>query len=306
MNEKVVITGGAGFIGSHLAQHFLNEGFHVTLVDSFATGHRRNLDAIKGDVELVEADVRDRDALDDAFRGARYVLHQAALVSVPLSCERPFEAHAVNGTGTLNVFEAARLAGVERVTFAASAAAYGDKPALPTDESQPVAPLSPYAATKLLGEHYAAVYTAQYGLPVFPLRYFNIYGPRQDPAGAYAAVISKFYERMKAGGRPVIFGNGQQTRDFCYVGDVVQANAKALTAPVKHAGQPINIGTGCATTLLDLVDGLNRAFGTALEPVFREKRAGDVTDSLADISRARAWLGYQPTFTIGDGLATMR
>ena len=300
--DRVLITGGAGFIGSHLARHFLREGFHVVVLDNLSTGHAKNLPP---EVEFVEGVVQDAAQVSRCVEGARFVLHQAAMVSVPESVSDPLACHAINGGGTLHVFAAAARAGVERVTFAASAAAYGRSEALPKTEDMPVDPISPYAATKLLGEHYCTTFTAQFGLPCVPLRYFNIYGSRQDPSGPYAAVISKFVERFEAGQAPHIFGDGKQTRDFCHVSDVVRANHAALHAPASAAGSPINIGTGAQTSLLDLVEALNGLYGRALEPTFGDERAGDVRHSLADIRRARELLGYAPRMSLREGLAEL-
>lgn len=300
--DKVVITGGAGFIGSHLAQHFVRDGFRVVVIDNLETGHRRNLAAFADDIEFVEGDVRDADLVSAHVSGARWVLHQAAMVSVPLSVERPRECHEVNATGTLNVLEAAVRAGCESLTFAASAAAYGDDPAVPKRETMAPSAVSPYAATKLLGEHYCSSFARNHGLGATPLRYFNIYGERQDPSGPYAAVISKFVERMTAGKAPMIFGDGKQTRDFCHVSDVVRANRAALEAGTSTGGAPINIGTGSQTSLIDLLDALNRVLDTDFVPEFREERAGDVKFSYADIDRARQVLGYTPLTSLDEGL----
>lgn len=303
--DTVVITGGAGFIGSHLANHFVEDGFHVRVLDNLATGHRQNLSAIGGDVEFIEADVRDCADVERACRGARWVLHQAAMVSVPLSIECPHECHEVNATGTLNVLHAAARAGVEAVTFAASAAAYGVNPELPSRETTIPEPVSPYAATKILGENYCATWSAAYSLNAIALRYFNIFGERQDPHSAYAAVISKFVEVMGKGVAPTVFGDGLQTRDFCHVSNVVAANRSALEAGARATGRPINIGTGERRSLLDLIDALNGVFGSSLQPSFAEERAGDVRHSVADISRAREILGYSPSTSLEVGLGRL-
>ncbi len=303
--DKVVITGGAGFIGSHLATHFVEAGFDVVVIDNLSTGHASNLDHIANDLQLVEGDVCDEDLVREHMHDARWVLHHAAMVSVPLSIDEPDVCHEINGTGTLNVLNAAADAGVESVTFAASAAAYGQNPALPKVETMAPEPISPYAATKLLGEHYCATWSAAYGVPCVALRYFNIYGERQDPLGPYAAVISKFVERFVAGKAPMIFGDGLQTRDFCHVSDVVRANVAALTAGAAATGAPINIGTGKQTSLLDLMDALNDVFGTRFKPEFHEERVGDVKLSVADITRARIVLGYEPQTELRDGLSRL-
>lgn len=300
--DIVVITGGAGFIGSHLATHFVEDGFHVRVLDNLETGRLENLAAIAADLEFVEGDVRDRDAVERVCSGAKWVLHQAAMVSVPLSIERPGECHEVNATGTLNVLHASARAGVSALTFAASAAAYGVDPQLPSSETTIPEPVSPYAATKILGENYCATWSAAYGIDAVALRYFNIFGERQDPRGAYAAVISKFVEVMGKGEAPTVFGDGLQTRDFCHVSNVVRANRAALEAGRPATGRPINIGTGARCSLLDLIDALNRVFGTTLEPQFRPERAGDVRHSVANIARAQRVLSYNPSTSLEDGL----
>jgi UDP-glucose 4-epimerase len=280
----------------------VEDGFRVRVLDDLSTGHRHNLDHIGSDVELIIGDVRDLDAVRSAVEGARWVLHQAAMVSVPLSVAEPDACHAINGTGTLNVLQASAAAGVEALTFAASAAAYGVDPTLPSSETVQPEPVSPYAATKVLGENYCATWSAAYGLNAVALRYFNIFGERQDPNGAYAAVISKFVEVMGAGKSPMVFGDGLQTRDFCHVSNVVAANRAALETGRAATGRPINVGTGQRISLLDLVETLNRVFGTRLEPSFAPERAGDVRHSVADITRARQQLGYEPTTSLDEGL----
>lgn len=302
--QRALVTGGAGFIGSHLAQKFAQEGFEVRVLDNLSSGHRHNLEGIPN-LTFLHGDVRDPNVVREAVSGCRFVCHQAAMVSVPESVEHPEACHEINGTGTLNVLRACVDAGVERVTFAASAAAYGSSEQLPKLESMAPDAVSPYAATKLLGEHYCTVFSQSYGLPCFPLRYFNIYGSRQDPKGAYAAVISKFVEVMHAGKAPVVFGDGLQSRDFCHVSDVVAANWAALHAPARAAGVPINVGTGQRVTLLDLIDTLNALFGTSFVPRFEAARAGDVRHSQADVSRARALLGFTAGMSLRDGLAEL-
>ncbi len=303
--DIALVTGGAGFIGSHIATALIERGVEVRVLDNLSTGHRHNLAHLGERVTFIEGDVRDADAVDAAVRGCRWVFHEAAVVSVVTSVEEPALTHEVNGTGTLLVLEAARRHDVERVLFAASAAAYGRDESLPKRETDAVDAVSPYAATKLLGEHYCSVYTATYGLPCFPLRYFNIFGPRQDPSGPYAGVISKFVDVMGAGNTPTVFGDGKQTRDFCHVADVVQANLAALDAPASEAGRPINIGTGRQTSLLDLIEALARIYDLDVTPTFREERPGDVRHSLADISRARSALGYEPSVGLDEGLADL-
>jgi UDP-glucose 4-epimerase len=302
MASIAVVTGGAGFIGSHVATALVQQGWHVRVLDSLVGGRWSNLGHVRDAVECIEGDLRDTALVQKTLQGASALFHKAAMVSVAESVERPVECHAVNGTGTLGLFDAARLAGVERIVFAASAAAYGRREGLPKRETDEPEPVSPYAATKLYGEHLCSTYTSVYGMAAFPLRYFNIYGPRQDPRGPYAAVISKFVEVMRAGRAPMVFGDGGQTRDFCFVGDVVQANLLALRAPASAAGQAINIGTGRQTSLLDLLGCLNELMGTSYSAQFGPERVGDIRHSLASIERARALLGYEPSVTLSQGL----
>lgn len=303
--DKVVVTGGAGFIGSHLCEKLVRDGFRVVAVDTLRTGHRRNLESVEADVELLQIDVRDADAIASAVSGARWVFHEAAMVSVVESLEDPVGCDAINNLGTLNVLQAARRAGVERVVFAASAAAYGRGQTLPKREDDPVDPISPYAVSKLAGEHWATTFSVTFGLPVFPLRYFNVYGPRQDPSGMYSGVISKFVDSIGAGRGVTVFGDGQQTRDFVSVHDVVAANLAAVRCDVAHAGAPINIGTGHSTTLLDLIATLGQIVGHEPVVTFREARPGDPRHSCASIERATERLGYAPRVTLRDGLAEL-
>jgi UDP-glucose 4-epimerase len=302
MSQKILVTGGAGFIGSHLCRALLERGYSVRVLDNFSTGHRRNLAGIETDIELIVGDITDDEVLGRAIAGVTYIYHEAAEVSVPRSIEDPLRCHEVNATATARLFEHARVAGVERVVLAASAAAYGSSPVLPKREQDAPDPVSPYASTKLYCEHLCAVYSQSFDLPAVPLRYFNIYGPRQDPKGAYAAVISKFQERMSSGHAPMIFGDGSQTRDFCSVRDVVQANLLALELAPSACGVAINIGTGKSVSLVELVDAFNTVLGTDLTPQFVAPRLGDIPHSRADISRAQALLGYEPSVSLVDGL----
>jgi len=296
-----LVTGGAGFIGSHLVEALLARGDRVRVLDNLSTGRKSNLATVADRIELVEGDLTDRQAVTRAVEGVELVFHQAALASVPLSVERPLEVHAACATGTLVLLEAARGAGVKRLVYAASSAAYGDQPTAAKRESDPAQPQSPYAAAKLAAEHYCRAYTQTFGFETVSLRYFNVFGPRQDPAGPYSAVIPKFVSQMLAGRRPVIFGDGRQSRDFTYVGNVVAGNLLAAEVPAA-AGRTINLADGRATTLLQLVDLLNDLLGTALEPDFQPARAGDIHQSLADITLARTLLGYHPQVTLEDGL----
>ncbi len=300
--KKIVITGGAGFIGSHLVTHFAAEGVRTIAFDNLRTGHRENLDHVQGPAELVLGDVRDRDALAAVMKDADAVLHQAAIVSVPDTCERPLESDEVNTRGTLHVLEAARALGVPRVVFAASAAAYGERPGLPKHEDDPPDPRSPYAAQKLVGEHYCRVYAHLHGVRAVPLRYFNIFGARQDPRGPYAGVISKFVDVMMAGETPTFFGDGTQTRDFCHVSDVVRANVAALSLDLETCGAPINIGTGRQTSLRDLIAALDTIFERETTPMTAPPRLGDVAHSVADVGAAKARLGFVAETDLETGL----
>jgi UDP-glucose 4-epimerase len=298
---RVVVTGGAGFIGSNLAHALVGRGDEVVIVDDLSTGRLQNLDDIRDRVTLMQGDIRDRALLAEAMRGAQFVLHQAALPSVARSVEDPETSHDVNVNGTLAVLQAARAAGVKRLTYAASSSAYGETAVLPKVETMAPEPISPYGAQKLTGEHYCAVWTKAYGLECVALRYFNVFGPRQSPHSDYAAVIPKFITRMHAGERPMIFGDGSQTRDFCFIANVVEANLKALTAAAAP-GHVYNVACGERYSLLDLVTAINRVLGTSLEPVLAPPRAGDIRDSLADITAARRDLGYTAAVDFAEGL----
>ena len=299
---RVLVTGGAGFIGSHLVEALLAGGRTVRVVDNLATGHRANLAHLEGKFEWLEGDVADFEVCVEATRGVAGVLHQAAIPSVPRSVLEPLQSHASGPTATINLLEAARLAGARRFVFAASSSAYGDTEELPKHEGMLPNPLSPYAAAKLAGEHYVRVYARTMGLDGVSLRYFNVFGPRQDPSSPYSGVISLFARLMAEGRRPLIYGDGRQTRDFTYVANVVQANLKALESGRPLGGEALNVGTGGRITLLDLVSAINGALGTTLEPEFRPARAGDVRDSQASIDRIKAVLGYEPTVDFEEGL----
>ncbi len=296
-----VVTGGAGFIGSHLVAALLGRGRKVRVVDNLSTGRRSNLDGL-GEFDWVEGDLADFDVARRAVEGADVVFHQAAIPSVPRSVSEPLPSHASGPTATLHVLEAARLAGVRRVIFAASSSAYGDTEALPKVEDMPPRPLSPYAAGKLAGEHYVHVYARTMGLDGVSLRYFNIFGPRQDPSSPYSGVISLFARSMAEGRRPIIYGDGLQTRDFTYVANAVAANLAACDSERPLEGAAFNIGTGRRISLLDLVSALNEILGTRLDPEFRPVRAGDVRNSQADIARIRSALNYRPEIDFEEGL----
>jgi UDP-glucose 4-epimerase len=297
-----LVTGGAGFIGSHLVAALLARGDKVRVLDNFCTGKRANLAPHLDRVELIEADLNDTAAVARAVADCEIVFHEAALASVPLSVERPLATHAACATGTLNLLDQARRAGVRRLVYAASSSAYGNQPSPRKREADLPQTLSPYAVAKLTGEYYCQAFWHSYGFETVCLRYFNVFGPRQDPSGPYAAVIPLFIKAILTGQRPTIYGDGLQTRDFTYVENVVQANLKAAAAPAAAAGRVFNVGNGQAASLLDLLKSLNEIMGGKIEPIFAPARAGDVRDSLADISAAREVLGYEPKVDLATGL----
>ncbi|MBN1556946.1 MAG: SDR family oxidoreductase [Lentisphaerae bacterium] len=305
MNTVYLVTGGCGFIGSHLCERLAAEGAAVRVLDNLSSGYEANLAAVRGRVDLRRGDIRDPDAVGDAMQGATYVFHLAALVSVVDSIERPLDNHAINIAGTLNVLEAARRAGVRRVVLASSAAVYGNTPELPKRESMLPQPESPYAAAKLAGEALLSVYSRQYGLPGAALRYFNVYGPRQDPKSIYSGVISKFADDAVQGRASTVFGDGRQTRDFVYVRDVVEANLLALRSRAAGRGEVFNIGSGATASLLDLLDAFSRLAGRTREPVFKDARPGDIRHSAASIENARRALRFEPAYTLERGLADL-
>lgn len=299
--DRYLVTGGAGFIGSHLCQRLCAAGNAVRVLDNLSTGRRENLAEIRAEIEFVEGDICDAALLAEAVQQVDCVLHQAAIGSVPASVEQPLVDQEVNAVGTLRLLEAARQAGVRRVVFASSAAVYGNNSQMPKREDMPPEPAAPYAVSKAMGEHYARVYSQTYGLEVVGLRYFNVFGPRQVPSSPYSGVISIFVARMRAGEAPTIFGDGHQSRDYVYVGDVVEANMRASTTQ-GVAGRIYNIGCGRSASLLELIAALNQILGTELTPMFAAPRAGDIRFSSADISRARAELGYEPRVGFAEGL----
>lgn len=300
--DHVLVTGGAGFIGSHLVEALLDEGHRVRVIDNLATGRLANLAAARDRIELIEASLIDFEACERATQGIDIVFHEAAIPSVPRSVAEPLLSHESGPTATLNILEAARRAGVRRVMFAASSSAYGDAETSPKVETMRPNPLSPYAAGKLAGEHYIRVYARTMGLDGVSLRYFNVFGPRQDPSSPYSGVISLFIKAMSRREPPRIYGDGLQTRDFTYVSNVVAANLAAMRHPEPLGGEVVNIGAGRSVSLLDLVAELNRLLGTDLKPEFLPPRAGDVRDSLADLRRAEALFGYRPTVDFAEGL----
>jgi len=301
-----LVTGGAGFIGSHIAIRLLREGQRVRVLDDLSTGRRENLDAIRaavpaGRFEFVEGDIRSLEACRSACQGMDFVLHQAALASVPRSIEKPAETTAVNVGGLVNVLTAAKENGVRRVVCASSSSVYGDTPTLPKDEGMTPAPLSPYAVSKLAGEYFARVFATTIGLETISLRYFNVFGPRQDPGSQYAAVVPLFATSLRDSKRPRIYGDGEQSRDFTYIDNVVEANLAACTKG-KGDGQALNIACGERYTLLALLDCLARLFGVRAEPEFLPPRAGDVRHSQASIERAKRELGFVPRVGFEEGL----
>lgn len=296
-----LVTGGAGFIGSNIVEELVARGERVRVLDNFSTGRRDNLAPFLDRIELVVGDLSDLATARRAMEGVEYVLHQAALPSVQRSVDDPLASHAANVTGTLNVLVAAREAGVRRVVYAASSSSYGDTPTLPKREDMLPQPKSPYAVSKLAGEHYCRAFTEVYGLETVALRYFNVFGPRQNHASQYAAVVPLFITAMLRGESPVIYGDGLQSRDFTYVANVVQANLLAATAP-GAAGRVFNVACGTRYTLLDLVAALNDILGARIAPVHAAPRPGDVRHSLADISAAQETLGYRVEVDFLEGL----
>jgi UDP-glucose 4-epimerase len=301
-SRLALVTGGAGFIGSHLVEALLSQGFGVRVVDNLATGSPSNLAHLQGRFDWIKDSIADFAVCRRAVADVDYVFHQAAIPSVPLSVRDPLSSHESGPSATINMLEAARLAGVQRFMFAASSSAYGDTVELPKHEDMLPKPLSPYAAGKLAGEHYVRVYAQSMGLDGVSLRYFNIFGPRQDPSSPYSGVISIFIKKMSQGQRPTIFGDGTQTRDFTYVADAVAANLAAMRHPEPIGGDVFNVGTGQSIRLLDLIAALNAIFQTDLEPEFQPSRAGDVHDSLASLDRIRRVLGYCPSVPFQEGL----
>jgi len=295
-----LVTGGAGFIGSHITERLLADGHRVRILDNFSTGKRENIPA-SDDVEVIEGDVGDFDTVQGAMENVDIVFHEAAIASVPETVGNPLASERVNYRGTLNILEAARQAGVKRVMFACSAAVYGDLPELPKQEGMPVKPLSPYAVDKLASELACQMYTHLYGLETVSLRYFNVFGPRQDPSSPYSGVISIFNEMISQGRQPTIFGDGEQTRDFVYVADVVEANIRASTSPMA-AGKAINVATGGTLSINQLLQTICDIKGAAFGPDYKPGREGDIKHSRADISTAREVLDWQPVVGFEEGL----
>lgn len=302
---RYVVTGGAGFIGSHLVEHLVGQGREVVVLEDFSTGKRENIAPWLESIELVEGSITDPAVCARALAGADYVLHQAALPSVPRSIKDPVASHAVNATGTLNILIAARDAGVKRVVYAASSSAYGNTAELPKREDMVARPLSPYAVAKLAGEQYCRAFHASFGVPTVALRYFNVFGPRQDPTSQYAAVVPKFITMALAGESPTIFGDGNQTRDFTYVANVVRANLLACEAGPDALGEVFNVGCGERISVNDLWHRIRTLVGTEVDARYEPTRAGDVRDSLASLDRIRAVLNYEPVVDVQEGLARL-
>src|SRR5688572_15104578 len=298
---QFLVTGGAGFIGSHLAEELVRRGERVRVVDSLITGKRQNL-AHLPEVEFLEGDLADPAVAREAVRGVEYVLHQAAIPSVPRSVEDPVTSNRANIDASLNLLVAARDAGVKRVVYAGSSSAYGNSASLPKVETMPTAPLSPYALQKLVAEQYCQMFTTLYGLETVTIRYFNVFGPRQDPSSPYSGVISLFISALCEGRQPTIYGDGEQTRDFTYVANVVDGVLRACEAKEAN-GHVINVATGGRVSLNQLFQTIRNLLGADIDAVYQAPRAGDVRDSQADITKARRMLGYEPRARFTDGLA---
>lgn len=299
----VLVTGGAGFIGSNLVRRLAASGDAIRVIDNMSTGTLDNLQNVEGAVEIIAGDIADITAVRSAVRGVEIVFHLAALPSVARSVVDPITTHSVNVDGTLNVLLASREAGVRRIVYASSSSVYGDTPTLPKHEDMPASPMSPYAASKLAGEAYCRAFARVYGMETLSLRFFNVFGPRQDPTSQYAAVIPSFIGRMLGGDPPEIYGDGHQSRDFTFVGNAVEACILAGSAGPKGVGESFNVGCGGRTTLLDLVQAINGLLQASLQPVFSSRRPGDVRHSHADISKAERLLGYRPKISVLEGLA---
>jgi UDP-glucose 4-epimerase len=296
-----LVTGGAGFIGSHIATALVQRGDKVRILDNLCTGYRKNFAHIEKQIEFIEGDLIDVKAVAKSVAGVDYVFHNAALASVPRSVERPLDTNAACVTGTLNLLDQARQAGVKRLVYAASSSAYGDQPTSSKRETDLPAPLSPYGAAKLAAEFYCQAFTHTYGFETVAIRYFNVFGPRQDPTSQYSAVIPLFITAMLSGKQPTIYGDGEQSRDFTYIDNVVHGNLLAAEAP-DAAGKVINVANGRQTSLLELIAALNRLLGTNIQPHHAPARTGDIKESLADISQARKLLKYETQVWFEEGL----
>ncbi len=303
ISTKVLVTGGAGFIGSNLAEELVSQGAKVTVIDDFSTGSRENLEEIGGSFDFIEGDINDSDLVDKAMAGAEIVFHEAAIPSVPRSVDDPVLTHRVCVDGTFNLLVKARQHGVRRFIYAASSSAYGDQPVLPKVETMQPDPLSPYAAAKLAGEYYCRAFNNVYGLETMSLRYFNVFGPRQNPSSAYSGVISRFIDALLGGTTPTIYGDGEQTRDFTYIANVVDANIRAAQS-TEGVGRTVNIANGDKISLNQLLDVLKKLTGReSVTAEYLPARNGDVKDSQADNTRAVQWLGYRELVGLEQGLS---
>jgi nucleoside-diphosphate-sugar epimerase len=300
-DSRALVTGGAGFIGSNLVGRLLRDGHEVRVLDNFATGHRENLSEFLGDIELIEGDIQSYERVHNAVRGCQLVFHQAALPSVPRSIQDPLTSNAANVTGTLNILLASRDEGVRRVVYASSSSAYGANPDLPKQESMPALPISPYAVAKLAAEGYCRAFHRVYGLETVALRYFNVFGPRQDPLSQYAAVVPRFILAFLADEQPIVYGDGEQSRDFTYVDNAVEANLLAAGSE-GVAGEAFNVACAERISLNALLSELRSLAGKSIEAKYLDPRPGDVRHSLADISAARERLGYEPRVGVMEGL----
>lgn len=302
LTTTALVTGGAGFIGSNLAEELIRQGAHVRILDNLITGRRENLDEIPGDFDFIEGDLNDDSALRRALEGVEVVFHQAALPSVPRSVDDPAETHLACADGTFNLLLKAKDSGVRRLVYAASSSAYGDQPTLPKIETMKPEPMSPYAAAKLVGEYYCSVFNSVYGLETISLRYFNVFGPRQDPSSTYSGVISRFIDALMMGQQPTIYGDGEQSRDFTYVANVVDANIKAAQT-VRGLGEVVNIANGERVTLNELLEVLKNLIGKPdVSAEYLPERKGDVKHSQADNTLAVEWLGYEKLVGLEEGL----
>ena len=301
--SQYLVTGGAGFIGSNLVRFILSQGHRVAVLDNFSTGKRENLVDILHQITLFEGDIRNKNTVALAMQDCDAVFHQGALGSVPRSVEDPVASHDVNVNGTINILEVARSLGIKRVIFAASSSAYGNQPISPKQEDMPVMPISPYAASKVSCEAYMQAYAGAFGMETVSLRYFNVFGPRQDPFGAYAAVIPAFVSKLLNNESPIVYGDGEQSRDFCYIENVCQANWLAANAPPdKCDGKPINIACHESITLNQILDQLHTLLRTNIKTVYQSERVGDVKHSFANIDRANEKIGYSPLVNFVQGL----
>lgn len=302
LSTKVLVTGGAGFIGSNLVDELIRQGAKVSIIDNLVTGFRENLEEIAGDFEFIEGDINDEATLDKAIQGTEIVFHEAALPSVPRSVADPVETHNACVNGTFNLLRKCKEAKVRRLIYAASSSAYGDQKSLPKLETMAPQPLSPYAAAKLTGEYYCQVFSRVYGLETFSLRYFNVFGPRQNPSSMYSGVISRFIDALMKNQRPIIYGDGEQSRDFTYIANVVNANIRAAQA-TDGIGETMNVANGERISLNELLAVLKKITGkTEITAEFEPERPGDVKHSQAGIERARNWLGYENLIGLEEGL----